>query len=96
MRSGDRTSARAGVRRKLLAKSPYAIAFIEQAMFVRVISVLHGAPMPDLLATADLTDTQSANQWCKLLESHGFMKPAYGEVEVIDAVVLRTLGAVTP
>ena len=35
-----------GVRRKLLARFPYAIVFIEQDTFVRVISVMHGHRSP--------------------------------------------------
>ncbi len=35
-----------GVRRKLLARFPFAIVFIEQDVFVRVISVMHGHRRP--------------------------------------------------
>jgi plasmid stabilization system protein ParE len=35
-----------GVRRKLLARFPYAIVFIEQDTFVRVVSVMHGHRRP--------------------------------------------------
>ena len=43
-----------GARRKLLARFPYAIVFIEQDTFVRVISVMHGPPAPGVLAAAPL------------------------------------------
>ncbi|HEX3758032.1 MAG TPA: hypothetical protein VHW23_04980 [Kofleriaceae bacterium] len=35
-----------GVRRKLLARFPYAVVFVEHATFVRVISVMHGHRRP--------------------------------------------------
>jgi toxin ParE1/3/4 len=35
-----------GVRRKLLARFPYAIVFVEGDTFVRVISVMHGHRRP--------------------------------------------------
>jgi hypothetical protein len=35
-----------GVRRKLLARFAFAIVFIEQNAFVRVISVMHGHRRP--------------------------------------------------
>jgi len=35
-----------GVRRKLLARFPYAIIFVESAAFIRVISVMHGHRRP--------------------------------------------------
>lgn len=35
-----------GVRRKLLARFPYAIVFVERDTFVRVISVMHGHRRP--------------------------------------------------
>jgi plasmid stabilization system protein ParE len=35
-----------GVRRKLLARFPYAIVFVESDTFVRVISVMHGHRRP--------------------------------------------------
>lgn len=35
-----------GVRRKLLARFPYAIVFVESDAFVRVISVMHGHRRP--------------------------------------------------
>jgi toxin ParE1/3/4 len=35
-----------GVRRKLLARFPYAIVFIEHDAFVRVLSVMHGHRRP--------------------------------------------------
>jgi plasmid stabilization system protein ParE len=35
-----------GVRRKLLARFPYAIVFVEGERFVRVISVMHGHRRP--------------------------------------------------
>jgi plasmid stabilization system protein ParE len=35
-----------GVRRKLLARFPYAIVFVESDVFVRVISVMHGHRRP--------------------------------------------------
>jgi plasmid stabilization system protein ParE len=35
-----------GVRRKLLARFPYAIVFVEADTFVRVISVMHGHRRP--------------------------------------------------
>jgi toxin ParE1/3/4 len=35
-----------GVRRKLLTRFPYAIVFLEQNTFVRVISVMHGHRSP--------------------------------------------------
>jgi toxin ParE1/3/4 len=38
--------AELGIRRKLLARFPFAIVFIEQDTFVRVISVMHGHRRP--------------------------------------------------
>lgn len=35
-----------GVRRKLLARFPYAIVFVEHDVFVRVLSVMHGHRRP--------------------------------------------------
>ncbi len=35
-----------GVRRKLLARFPYAVVFVERDAFVRVISVMHGHQRP--------------------------------------------------
>lgn len=35
-----------GVRRKLLARFPYAIVFVEGDTFVRVLSVMHGHRRP--------------------------------------------------
>jgi toxin ParE1/3/4 len=35
-----------GVRRKLLARFPYAVVFIEQETFVRIIAVMHGHRFP--------------------------------------------------
>jgi toxin ParE1/3/4 len=35
-----------GVRRKLPARFPYAIVFVESDTFVRVISVMHGHRRP--------------------------------------------------
>jgi hypothetical protein len=35
-----------GIRRKLLARFPFAIVFIEQATFVRIVSVMHGHRRP--------------------------------------------------
>jgi hypothetical protein len=35
-----------GVRRKLLARFPYAIVFVESETHVRVISVMHGHRRP--------------------------------------------------
>jgi toxin ParE1/3/4 len=35
-----------GVRRKLLARFPYAIVFVEHDAFVRVISIMHGHRRP--------------------------------------------------
>jgi len=35
-----------GVRRKLLSRFPYAIVFVEEDTFVRVISVMHGHRRP--------------------------------------------------
>jgi hypothetical protein len=35
-----------GVHRKLLARFPYAIVFVESDTFVRVISVMHGHRRP--------------------------------------------------
>jgi plasmid stabilization system protein ParE len=35
-----------GVRRKLLVRFPYAIVFVEDDTFVRVISVMHGHRRP--------------------------------------------------
>ena len=36
---------------------------------------------------------QTANQLLKELESLGLVKLSYGEIEIIDAAALRTLGA---
>ena len=35
-----------GVRRKLLARFPYAVVFVETDTFVRVLSVMHGHRRP--------------------------------------------------
>jgi toxin ParE1/3/4 len=35
-----------GVRRKLLARFPYAVVFVEEDTYVRIISVMHGHRRP--------------------------------------------------